>query len=294
MEFIEDKTWHEEAREAACGGLAWIADDETLEKVAEQLAEYAAKDNPKDQFIGACYAVTLTRKPIPSATKKMVELLTASLEPTIRIYLGRAIGVAGIEGKPELETALFEKMKNPELRNPAALALIMGGSKSTAARTIATYSGKDDTLALNDLKDHWYRAFGYWSDEDLTKGNLYRYVRNAEAIARIKLGDAPQLWANHRLRAQFDNLQFDNGPHSETRVVLRNRLLKVAKTGDPALKKSAIMTLRFMKEQGVLMALKDEKSDTGPMAAKALHRLMNPRLSEPDDIKHLKEEEKGN
>ena len=30
--------------------------------------------------------------------------------------------------------------------------------------------------SLDDLKDHYFRAFGYWSDEDFKKGNLYRWV----------------------------------------------------------------------------------------------------------------------
>ncbi|HZO13054.1 MAG TPA: HEAT repeat domain-containing protein [Polyangiaceae bacterium] len=288
IEFIEDKTWHEEAREAGCEALAWISDDKVMEEVVKKVEKFATGDNPKDQFIGACYAVTLARKPVQSALKMMTDLLTPKLEPTIRIYVGRAIGVAGIEDKPDIEAALFEKLKDPETRTAAALALLMGGSKSTAARTVATYSGKDDAPALNELKDMWFHAFGYWSDEDFNRGALYRYVRNAEGIARVKLGDAPQLWASQRLKAQFDNLQFDNGPHSETRVVLRGRLLKAAREGDAANKKNAIQTLKFMKEQGVLMALKDDKGETGQLAAAAYHELMNPRLAEEEDLSHLK------
>jgi HEAT repeat protein len=290
IEFIEDKTWHEEAREAGCEALAWISDDKTMESVVEKIGKFATATNKKDQFIGACYAVTLARKPVQSAVKMMADLLTPTLEPTIRIYVGRAIGVAGIEDKPDVEALLFEKLKDPETRTAAALALMMGGSKSTAARTVATYSTKDDVQALNELKDMWFHAFGYWSDDDFTRGTIYRYVRNAEAVSRVKIGDAPQLWASQRLKAQFDNLQFDNGPHSETRVVLRGRLMKAAREGDAANKKNAIDTLRFMKEQGVLMALKDEKDDTGKFAADALHQLMNPRLAEEEDLKHLKDD----
>ena len=111
--------------------------------------------------------------------------------------------------------------------------------------------------------------------------------------ARVKLGDAPQLWASQRLKAQFDNLQFDNGPHSETRVVLRGRLLKAAREGDAANKKNAVETLKFMKEQGALMALKDEKGETGQLAAAAYHELMNPRLAEEEDLSHLKDDKKA-
>ena len=291
IEFIEDKLWHEEAREAACDALAWVGDEETLGKVVEKVGKFAASDDGKEQFIGACYAVTLSRKPVPGAVKMMVDLLRPELEVGVRVVLGHAIGVSGLREDPGSTQKLFDLLKNPELRNAAGLALILGGDADTAARAVATYAGKDNKMALNELKDMWFRAFGYWSDEDLKRGNIYRWVRNAQAISRVKLGDAPQEWGRQRLKAQFDNLDFDNGPHSETRVVLRMRLFEAAKTGDPATKANAIMTLQFMKEQGVLLALKDEKGETGKLAAEAYHKLMNPRLVKAEDLSHLKEDD---
>jgi len=178
------------------------------------------------------------------------------------------------------------------MRNAAALALIMGGSSETATRTVAMFGdfGKD---ALDDLKDHYYRAFGYWSDVDFNKGNIYRWVDNAIAITRIRVADAPQDWARQRLQSQFDNLKYDNGPHSETRVVLRYRLYTAAKSGDAAARKNAIQTLQFMKEKGVLMALRQEKGETGDMAKKAFHDLMNPKAVMPDDLSKFAPADKG-
>ena len=77
------------------------------------------------------------------------------------------------------EAKLFEKMKDVELRNAAALALILGGTPRRAARTVAMYADFDKG-SLDDLKDHYFRAFGYWSDEDFKRGNLYRWVANAD------------------------------------------------------------------------------------------------------------------
>ncbi len=289
MEFIEDQTWHEEARLAACGGLAWIASDETLAKVVEQVGKFAASAEPKEQFIGSCYARTLTRRPIPAAVDMMIDLMRPELETGVRNALGHAIGVTGFaEGSPA-EKKLFDMLGDPELRVAASLALVLGGTRSTAARTVATYADKEAAPALNTLKDLYFRAFGYWSDADLDRGNIYRWVENAEAISRVKLGDAPQEWARQRLQAQFDNLVFDNGPHSETRVVLRARLLKAARTGDAKERIGAIVTLKFMKEQGSLLALRDEEGDTGKMARKAYHELMNPRLVAGENLSHLKD-----
>jgi HEAT repeat protein len=293
MTFIEDKLWHEEARQAACSSLAWVGDVETMGKVVERVSKYGSSTDPKEQFIGGCYAQTLSRRPVSAAVPKMVELLNAKLELGVRIALGHAVGVAGLSKHPGAVKGLFDKLKDPELRNAAALALILGGNEDVAARAVATYGVGDSKMALNALKDTYFRAFGYWSDKDLDTGNIYRWVRNANAISRVRIGGAPQEWARQRLKAQFDNLTFDNGPHSETRVVLRVRLYQAALKGDMEAKKGAIETLKFMKEQGVLMALTDEKGPVGEMAKSALHALMNPRLVAPEDLSALQEEKKS-
>jgi HEAT repeat protein len=283
-ELIEDPTWHEEARLAACEALAWCADDKVMADVAKKAKDFSGSKDKAKQVIGACYAATLAIRPVPSAVPALVDLITPDIDLTVRMSLARAIGESGLD--PTLEPKLMEKLKNPETRNAAALALIMGGSADTAARTVAMYADFDKD-SLDDLKDHYFRAFGYWSDEDFKKGNLYRWVNNAIAISRTKVNDVPQDWSRERLQAQFDNLQFDNGPHSETRVVLRYRLFTAAKTGDPAIKKGAIETLQFMKEKGELMALRAEKSDTGELAQKAFHNLMNPKAVMAEDLSKL-------
>ena len=79
-----------------------------------------------------------------------------------------------------------------------------------------------------------------------------------------------------QLRRQFKNLQYDNGPHSFTRLVLRNRLLQMARGEDAAVRQGAVNTLLFMQEQGALLALRDEKGPVGALAADAYHRLLNP------------------
>jgi HEAT repeat protein len=290
IELIEDETWHEEARLAACEALAWCADAKTMVDVAKKAKEFGSKKEKKKQLIGACYATALSLKPVPEAASDLVDLITQDLDPGLRMAFGQAVGMSGFDAATEQK--LFAKLADVEIRNVAAVALILGGNTDTAARTVAMY-GDFGPEALNDVKDHYFRAFGYWSDEDFRRGNLYRWVQNAEAIARVKVADAPQDWARQRLQAQFDNLQFDNGPHSETRVVLRVRLYRAAKSGDTATKKGAIQTLKFMKEKGVLMALRQEPGETGDLAKRAFHELMNPRLIEAENLGNLQAEQKA-
>ncbi|EYF05946.1 HEAT repeat domain-containing protein [Chondromyces apiculatus] len=284
MELIEDETWHEEARSAACAALAWSADDKTMLEVAKKAKELAANKDLRKQFIGSCYATTLTLRPVPSAASDLAELLTADVDLGVRMAIARAIGAGGVDDAATQK--LMGKLEDGEVRNSAALALLMGGTPETAARTVAKY-GDYGQGALDDLKDHYFRAFGYWSDEDFKRGNLFRYVTNAEAVARIRVNDVPQEWTRQRLQAQFDNLQYDNGPHSETRVVLRYRLWQAAKNGEAAQKKGAIQTLKFMKERGVLMALRQEAGETGALAKQAFHELVNPKMVKAEDLSAL-------
>jgi HEAT repeat protein len=284
MKFIEDETWHEEARQSACEAIAWCADEKQMAELAKKAVEFAAKPEPRKQLIGACYATALALRPVPTVVPQLVDLLTPQTALGVRIAVANAIGKSGFDEASQAK--LFEKLKDPEVRNSAALALILGGSPDIGARTVAMYAdfGRD---ALDDLKDHYYRAFGYWSDEDFKRGNLYRWVANAETITRVKIGDAPQEWARQRLQSQFDNLRFDNGPHSETRVVLRHRLYEDAKKGDANRKKGAIMTLKFMREKGVLMALRQEQGETGELARRAFFELMNPKAVLSEDLTKL-------
>jgi hypothetical protein len=79
-----------------------------------------------------------------------------------------------------------------------------------------------------------------------------------------------------------------------TRVVLRYRLMDDAKKGDQTRKRAAIQTLKFMKEQGSLMALRDEPGETGQMANRAFFELMNPKIVLGENIPAAKDTSSSN
>jgi hypothetical protein len=273
MTFIEDETWHEEARQAACEALAWCADAKTMMDVAHKAQTFGQSTDPSKMLIGACYAQTLSLRPVPEIVPLLIESLGPSASFELRMAYGHAIGMSGFDKVSEEK--LFRKLEDPASRQAAAIALILGGNADVASRAVAVMAELGPAV-LNELRDHYYRAFGYWSDVDFERGKIYRWVMNAEAISRVDVAGVTQEWARQRLQAQFDNLSFDNGPHSETRVLLRYRLWQDAKTGSAERKRGAMMTLAFMQEKGVLLALRDETGETGVLARQALHRLANP------------------
>lgn len=273
MTFIEDETWHEEARQSACEALAWCADAKAMGDVARKVQTLGQSKEPAKLFIAACYAQTLSIRPVPDIVPVLVDMLGPNVPMDLRMAYAHSLGMSGFDSTAEEK--LFRKLEDPASRQAAALALVMGGTPDTAARAVAIMAEFGGPV-IDELKDHYYRAFGYWSDMDFERGNIYRWVANAEAMQRVDVAGKRQDWAQQRLQAQFANLRFDNGPHSETRVVLRHRLLQDAKSGNAERKRGAFMTLVLMNEQGVLMALQDEPGETGVLARRALHQAMNP------------------
>ncbi len=274
MEYIEDERENEQSRFEACAALAWVANDEDFLEIAKKIQKYEG-ENKADQVRRACLLESLIQRPVPGTASALLQLLDTNSSLETRHQAARAIGKAGVT--PEVEGKLFELLENEAMMTDAALALILGGSPDTAARTVARFADKGKE-ALDELQDLWYRSFGYWSTEDLEQGRIFAWVDNADAISRISIRQTPQEWASALLTRQFDNLDFDNGPHSFTRVVLRSRLFDMAKGDDKEQREGAIRTLRFMKEQGVLLALRDAEGETGRLAREAYHDLMHPKL----------------
>jgi len=223
---------------------------------------------------------------VPGTASALISLMTPQSAVETRHQVARAIAKGGFDAA--VEGQLFAMMSDDAMMNDAALALILGGTPETAARAVAQYANKRKE-ALDELGDLWYRSFGYWSQEDLESGLLFKFVDNAEAISKLSIRQTQQEWARVLLMKQFDNLIFDNGPHSFTRVVLRYRLWQMGKGDDAVKRAGAIRALKFMSEQGVLLALRDQSGPGGEQARDAYFELMNPKavtgVNIPEDQK---------
>lgn len=279
MKFIEDETWNEEARQAACEALAWCADSKAMTDVALKVQRYGQAKESAKLMIATCYAQTLTQRPVPEIVPLMVAGLGPEASADLRLAYGLALGKVSFDKATEEKLVL--KLEDPASRQAAALALVLGGTEDAVTRTIATLAERG-APALEEFKDTYFRAFGYWSDHDFAQGNVYRWVAGAEAIRRVEVASKSQKWAFQSLEGQFENLRFDNGPHSLTRAVMRYRLWQDAKKGTPERRIGAMKTLELMREQGVLLALRDEGGELGLLAHRALHRIANPLPAAPE------------
>lgn len=272
--YIEDPENNEQSRIEACFALSWVATDEQLEQVVKKVHDYN-KPDPKSTIVRTCYLETLVHRPVPSATKGLVSLLTPDVAIEVRHQAARAIGFGGVA--PEIADALFAKLKDESTRGDAALALLVGGNVDQAQRAIASYNDAPPEAA-EELKTIYNQSFGYWSDKNYEKGDVARWIRNAEACTRVKVGGVMQDWPKAILSRAIQGIEFDNGPHSMTRVQFRMRLYADAKQGDDTKRGEAIQILKFMKEKGVLMALRAEPGGLGELARAAFFEIMNPKV----------------
>ncbi len=284
IKYIEDPAQNEQGRMEACFSLSWVANDDQMKEVAGKIKALKGTE-AKASFQRACYLETMIHRPVQGATGQLVELLSAEHPVEVRHHAARAMGFGGMS--PELQKALFAKMKDASTRADAALALLIGGTVENAQLALAQYNDAPPE-AIEELKDIYNRSFGYWSDVNYTNGDVARWIQNAEAMTRVRVHDRLQDWPKLLLSRAIQGIEFDNGPRSITRVQFRMRLIADAKGSDAKKREDAIAILKFMKEKGALMALRQEAGPVGEMARKAFFEVMNPKQSDeriPDAIK---------
>lgn len=275
VKYIEDKQNNEQSRIEACFSLGWVATDDQMKDVVKKVKEMD-KPDPKSSLIRGCYLETLVRKPIPSATAGLVDLLNGSMELEVQHQAARAIGFGGIT--PAITSQLMEKLKNPSTRTDAALAILLGGDNDSVRRMIGSYNDVDPA-GIEELKVVYNQTFGYWSDKNYENGDVARWIDNAFAASRVKVRDQLQDWPKLLLSRAIQGIDYDNGPHSVTRVQMRVRLLRDARGADEKKRRQAVQILKFMGEKGVLMALKAETGPSQELARQAFFELMNPKAS---------------
>jgi HEAT repeat protein len=275
VKYIEDKQNNEQSRIEACFSLGWVATDDQMKEVAKKVKDLD-KPDAKTQLIRGCYLESLVRKPLPSATAGLVDLISGSLDLEVQHQAARAVGFGGIT--PAITSQLMEKLKNPATRTDAALAILLGGDADSVRRMLGSYNDVD-SAALEELKGVYNQTFGYWSDRNYENGDVARWIDNAFTASRVKVKDALQDWPKLILSRAIQGIDYDNGPHSVTRVQMRVRLLRDARAADEKKRRQAVQILKFMGEKGVLMALKSEAGPSQELARQAFFELMNPKAS---------------
>jgi len=258
--FIEDKqetsraAWRPASRSRG-------RDRPTHERHREEVHDFKGKD-PKDQFIRGCYLEALLHRPVPGTSGGLVDMIDRDSDVEVRHQVrgpsGSAVSTTGSRSCSSRRWKTSRCATTPHSRSFSAARR----SGHQGGAMYADYRKE----ALDELKESYYRSFGTGRTTTSTKvGSTSGSTRPRRSPASGQ-GHA-QIGRGCVFRRSSTNLEFDNGPHSMTRVVLRYRLLEDAKKGDSAKKRGAIATLKFMKEQGASWPFARGR-ETGQLAGK--------------------------
>ncbi|HLK41470.1 MAG TPA: HEAT repeat domain-containing protein [Polyangiaceae bacterium] len=279
VKYAEEPMENEQARMEACFALSWLASDDHMKDIAKKVHDNT-KSDPKANFMRQCYLETLIHRPVADASATLVDDLNPSVpDMEVRHQIARALGMGGVT--KDMVSKIVAKLTDPALKADATLSLILGADADTASQALASYNDPSTPAeAIEELKDIYNKTFGYWSDKNYEGGDIARWVDNAQALAHTKVHDQLQDWPRLILgRNLVESIEIDNGPHSMTRVQLRFKLIADALGQNPTKRDEAIRILKFTKEKGVLMALKNEKGPVGDLARAAFFEVMNPKAS---------------
>jgi HEAT repeat protein len=266
LDFAQDPLNNERARGVACAALAWVAEPQDVPPLLRAL------QNSSSQLTRSCLVTALLQRPLPGAATALLPLLNEESSAEPRHQLARAVARSGIDDT--VQARLFEMLDGP-ISSDAALATLLGGTSEAAVRTIESYESQPPA-ALAELQMLWRESFAAWSVEDLESGVIFRYLHNAEAVSHVRVGGEEQTWAEDSLRSALDHIALDNGPHSLTRMQLRSRLLELVRGADEQKRRSALLALVVMREQGMLLALRDDPSALGALARSQYFELLHP------------------
>jgi HEAT repeat protein len=288
LKLMKDKDHGMFPRMMAGRALGMIASEKDL---LGALKEAKASSDP-DFKIAVLMAAQ--HRPTEAVVGAALDMLAPSQDPAMLGVNAWAARVAGYGGTKGHEERILKMLDEKETRVFAALAIALGGDDDLVRRGMVLFEQKSRAEQkwdgeINTLRSLYLDTFDSrgLTPDDVDSGRIFRFVRNADLMKRSGASDeqaegkgSSHEWASIYLASGLKRLDMNaTVPGGMDRLVLRYKLNKAAKTGDDATKALAIHTLKFFKEQGSVMALRDEAGTTGELARKAFFELRHPELS---------------
>lgn len=301
MELIQDKHHGIFPRLMAGRTLGMIASEADLADALKQAKGWADAEAKVAVLMGVQHRAN------PALAAAALEMITPSTDGQqlgVNRWAARVIGWGGTKG---IEDKLIKLLDDDSTRPYAALAIVLGGDEDLVRRGLATFDEKAKEKKrwegdLQAIRGDYLDSFESrpLTADDIDTGRLFRFVRNADIMKRLGASDSGGLtgagtsahdWAAGHLATGLRHLDMNaTVPGGIDRLMLRSKLIKAAKSGDEATKAFAVGVLKFLKEQGVIMSLRNEAGITGQLARRAFFELRNPEIGLPEG---KKQENKG-
>jgi HEAT repeat protein len=268
LKYIEDPLNHEQSRLAAAAALGWVGTEAELRQLAPRVVRFGA--SARSRFLQSCWLEALRARPISGLAPLLLPLLASGPRPfELGQAAARAMGRSRLDANTEAK--LLALARRSATANLATLAVLLGGSSQSATLAIQSQGSQG---ASAELKDGWSLSVSSFSTDDVGNGTLFRYIENADALAATSVGGVAQVWARDLLATALKNLIFDDGPHSVTRVVLNDQLLRAAGDSDLRSASLAVRALTLLGEAGHLRYLGRAKTPASALAGQAYQDLL--------------------
>jgi len=258
VKHVEDPKNNEFSRRSAGAALGWVGTDKELEQLANRVAR--SEPSAEREFETTCFLAGLRARPLARVPRLLLPMLDARQPLNVRAEVAAALGRNRLD--PGSEAKLLALLGRRELKTHAALALLLGGSTSSALAAVRSYSA----ATIGELNEAWARSPGSFSDDDVANGTIFRYIENADGVAATLLAGEPQTFARAELGKKLQDLKVASAPHTMRRITLNDRLQRVARGSDLRQAKLAVRAFALLGESGHLF---DLSRGTGPVAQAA-------------------------
>jgi hypothetical protein len=270
VKYADDAKNNEQARVEACTAAGSLAQGKARSDLVARVRAGAA--NRKRELATDCWLAGLGAAPSGKEDAPLAALLVPKALPETRHAVARLLGAGGLDAQGR--TKMLELLNDRPLVHDAALALLFGGDADSVAKVFATYGaesaeGQPPPPPIEPLRQLYAHSVPVVTAEAYESGELARIASLALAARAATVHGARQDWVLQALAYQLRMTgDFDTGPHTLTRNLLRARLVAAAKGSDARKRDDALLLLWVLGERGVLASL---AASGGPLgeAAKA-------------------------
>ena len=260
VKFAEDGKQNEAARVEACKAAGSLGDAHVRADMVAKVR--AAATDRKREVARACWLEALAQKPSAREDAPLALVLAPKVVPESRHQIARILGEGALDASTRAK--LVDLLKDRTLVHDAALALLFGGDDASIAKVFAAYTpsdtAADDQVApppIASLRQLYALSVPVVTEDLYDSGALARMAHNALAARAIAIAGAKQDWVLQGFAYQLRQNEFDNGPHTLTRVRLRARLVADARGQDAVKRDDAILLLWVLGERATLESLGD-------------------------------------
>ena len=264
MTIVLDPDDDPELRQEAANALAYSADEELMDDIAEKVLDEAIDPVARANLIQG-----LWHNPSSKATEAMMVILEGEGHGELLRSVAIVVGEAGDKS---LEPRLNKLLDHPDERRQraAVLAILLGGNLDRLDRILEILEGQEARLVIRE----WFESHPVYLTKKLFETKrVYKRLEVAKAISERTEGAKEEiLWPWKHLMQRLKN-GWNTSPGGLTALEVRTLLAEDVRS-DEQYRQLAAKVLAGLNERGFLLSLQGEKGPASSVARDVL-RMMN-------------------